>query len=60
MTKTDSLTPIQPNAVNPEGQCSTMAGTTGVFTPKGAEMHSTVRTQVDPCSSMGMTGKPQK
>ena len=55
----DSLTSVNQNAQNPAGQRDTMAGTTGCFTPEGANMHSTVRQQVDPCCSMGMTGKPE-
>jgi hypothetical protein len=56
----DSLTSINANAQNPEGQRHTMAGTTGKFVPQGQEMHSTVITQVDPLSSQGMKGSPHK
>jgi hypothetical protein len=49
----DSKCKVQQNAINPNGQRSTMAGTTGVFNPPNSEMHTTKNIQIDPTSNLG-------
>lgn len=41
------------NAQNPNGQRSTMAGTTGNFTPPHSELTPTKNIQIDPTSDLG-------
>lgn len=53
MDKQSPSTTVNENAKNPMGQRSTMAGTTGVFNPPNAEMHTTKNIQIDPVSNIG-------
>lgn len=53
MTEQSPSTTLQQNAVNPDGQRHTMAGTTGVWNPPNAEMHTTKNMSIDPCSNLG-------
>ena len=44
---------VQQNAINPNGQRSTMAGTTGTFSPPHSELNATKNIQIDPTSNLG-------
>lgn len=51
---------VQQNAVNPMGQRHTMAGTTGVWNPPNAGMHTTKNMAVTPNSDLGVKSVEKK